>query len=60
MEEAIATIRPLQGLKIRHIDVHITEKWSVVFETCAEAEKAKKHPRWIHTAILGARLKQDT
>ena len=56
LEAAIETIQSLQGLRIKHIDVHTKDKWSVVSSTAAEAEKAKEHLHWISTAIKGAKI----
>ena len=59
LQRSIDSFRVVQGSKIQCLRPLGSRGLDVVFETEEQAEKAKSHPSWVSTAMLGARLKRD-
>ena len=59
LQEGLDNIQATAGLRIEYLRPGPADKIEVVFATKAQAEKAKKHSRWVTTPMPGTRIQGD-
>jgi len=59
LQKSISGYKVVEGCKIKCLRPFPGLKIGVVFDTAANAEKARKHHSWLSTAMPGARLKTE-